>query len=76
MRVSSATLARSIDPRGLCPGAVGALEPHVPWNRAFLSLRLQCYAALGDRRLDAAKRDLADFLSHEAVPLNGIRDGP
>lgn len=72
-----ASLARSVDFRGLCRETVGAFEPHVPWTRAFLAMRRDCYDAIGDARLARATRDLNDFLSHETVPLaSGIQVTP
>ena len=64
-----ATLTRAIDFRGLCGDAVGRLEPHVPWTETFLSLRRGCFEAAGDPRLDAATKDLREFLAHEPLPL-------
>ena len=49
--------------------AVGRLEPHVPWDQAFLSLRVDCYEASGDPRRETARRELLDFLSREPLPL-------
>jgi hypothetical protein len=67
--IARATLTRALDFKGLCRDAVGRLEPHVPWNQAFLSLRVDCYEASGDPRRDIARRELLDFLSREPLPL-------
>ena len=64
-----AGLTRVIDFRGLCRDAVGAFEPHVPWTSQFLGLRRDCYEAVGDPRLEAATRDIIDFISREGLPL-------
>ena len=70
MRVlTSAELSTKFDFRGECRGPIGALEPHAPWASAFLTMRRDCYAASLDPRLAAATRDLADFFSHEPLPL-------
>jgi hypothetical protein len=67
-------LAQKADFKGLCRDAIGALEGHVPWTAAFLSVRRDCYAAVGDSRLAQATRDTIEFMSHEPVPLgSGIR---
>ena len=67
--IARATLTPAVDFKGLCRDAVGRLEPHVPWNQTFLSLRLDCYEATGDPRRDVARRELLDFLSREPLPL-------
>ena len=64
-----AELTPRIDFKGLCQDAVGALEPHVPWNESFLSLRRNCYHALGDPRVDKATHDLIEFARQEPMPL-------
>ncbi|MCC7417317.1 MAG: fused MFS/spermidine synthase [Acidobacteria bacterium] len=63
------SLARAADFRGLCRDAVGAFEPHVPWNAPFLSIRRGCYEMTGDPRLALATRELNDYLSGEPLPL-------
>ena len=57
------------DFRGACQEAIGELEPHVPWNQAFLVMRRDCYQATNDPRLATALRDLDEFLSREPLPL-------
>jgi spermidine synthase len=64
-----AELTPHVDFRGLCQAAMTALEPHVPWNEPFLSLRRNCYQALGDPRADKATRDVIEFASQEPMPL-------
>jgi hypothetical protein len=62
---TEANLTRLLDFNRQCHGAVTALEPHVPWSRSFLALRLDCYRAGGDPRLGAAIRDLEEFEAAE-----------
>jgi spermidine synthase len=64
-----AELTRQMDFRGLCGPAVGAFEPHVPWDERFLRLRLDCYQAIGSPRAADATRDLNDFLASQPQPL-------
>jgi spermidine synthase len=64
-RASEANLTRLLDFKGQCRDAVTAFEPHVPWSRSFLTLRLDCYRAVGDPRLGAAIRDLEEFEARE-----------
>jgi spermidine synthase len=66
---SRSSLAQLADFRHLCRDAVDPLEAHVPWTGAFLTLRRNCYEAIGDSRLAVATRDLLDFRSHEPLPL-------
>ena len=68
---TEANLTRLLDFKRQCHGAVAALEPHVPWSRSFLTLRLDCYRAVGDPRLGTAIRDLEDFEAREPVALGG-----
>ena len=63
-------LTTHFDFRGACREAIGELEPHVPWNGAFLAMRRDCYDATRDQRLPAAIRDLNDFLTHEPQALD------
>jgi spermidine synthase len=45
--------------------AIAALEPHVPWRRAFLDRRAKVYEATGNPRAPIARRELAEFLKHD-----------
>src|SRR5688500_1657898 len=65
----SADLTRRLDFANVCRNAVDAFGEHVPWSGSFLALRRDCYQAIKDPRLDAAQRDLDDYLSAEALPL-------
>jgi hypothetical protein len=67
--LSLANLSRYGDFKSLCPGAVGALEGHVPWTQPFLELRHDCYAAAGDPRVALATKDYIEFQSREPLPL-------
>ena len=71
----SADLTRQLDFANVCRGAVDAFGEHVPWSGSFLALRRDCYQVTRDPRLDAAQRDLNEFLAAEALPLGaGIED--
>jgi hypothetical protein len=67
-----ALLAARVDVQRFCRDAVRTLEPQVPWNRAFLTLRRDCYQAVADARAELASRELDEFLAHEAVPLAAL----
>ncbi len=41
--------------------AIEAFEPHVPWTKPFLELRLRAYAKSGHRLVEIAERDLLRF---------------
>ncbi|HTD52434.1 MAG TPA: hypothetical protein VK780_05370, partial [Thermoanaerobaculia bacterium] len=45
--------------------AIAALEPHVPWRRAFLDRRAKIYEATGNPRAPIARKELAEFLKHD-----------
>ena len=62
-------LAQMADFKGLCRDALRPLEAHVPWTSAFLSVRRECYATVGDSLLARATRDTVDFVAHEPLPL-------
>jgi len=62
-------LARFVDFTSLCREPIASLEPYVPWNQSFLSLRLECYESAGDPRASRARQDLESFLSQQAIPL-------
>jgi len=47
--------------------AIAPYEPHVLWQRQFLQVRRNCYSALHDSRAEQARRDLDEFISHEAA---------
>jgi hypothetical protein len=64
--ITRANLSRQIDFAGLCAGVIGALEPDVPWNDAFLALRRDCYQASSNPRLAEANRDLAAFTAAQS----------
>ena len=64
-----ADLATRVDFKGMCREPLAALEPYVPWTRAFLVMRRDCYQATGDPRLAVALRELGEFLSGEPLPI-------
>lgn len=47
--------------------ALEAFEPNVLWERKFLEIRKACYDAMNNPRAEQARRDLADFMAHEAA---------
>ena len=49
--------------------ALNALEPNIVWNRQFLEIRKNAYAAVQDPRAAQAARDLDEFMRSE--PLTG-----
>jgi spermidine synthase len=67
--LAAAYLTRPADFRGLCRDAIGKLEPDVPWNADFLTLRRGCYEMVDDPRLAVAARDLNEFFARESLPL-------
>jgi spermidine synthase len=67
--VTRAQVSRQLDLRGLCVAAVGALEPHVPWNEPFLRLRRDCYEATNHPLLQTAASDLDEFLKTAPRPI-------
>ena len=67
--VMIASLTPRLNLNGLCRQAVAALEPHVMWTRPYLTLRRDCYRAVGDPRLAVATRELEEFLASEPVEL-------
>lgn len=54
---------RPMPPR--CRELVRSQEPHYPWMRQWLELRVRCFAATGDPGLGRASADLAAYLEHE-----------
>jgi spermidine synthase len=66
-----AGLTERLNFKGLCREAVAAFEPHVSWTRPFLTLRRNCYQAVGDPRLAVATRELEEFLADEPPVLGG-----
>lgn len=54
-------LAMMVDPKALCVEALRPFEPHVKWERGFLSSRADCYEQTGHVLAAAAREDLADF---------------
>ncbi|HST30572.1 MAG TPA: fused MFS/spermidine synthase [Chthoniobacterales bacterium] len=47
--------------------AIESYEPHIVWRRQFLQLRKDCYIALNSPRAEQARRDLDEFMRHEAA---------
>jgi hypothetical protein len=45
--------------------ALEAFEPHVPWQRRFLEMRLESYIRLADPRTAKAESDLQQFLQEQ-----------
>ena len=59
------TIARKVDFPALCVEALQAFEPHVPWDRQFLSDRYVCYRRTGHALEGVARADLEEFLASE-----------
>lgn len=49
-----------------CGAALAPLEPHVPWDGAFLKSRADCYERLDSPLAAKARRDLEVFRAAEA----------
>ena len=64
-----AELLSRIDLRLYCREALKPLEPNFNWNRSWLTLRRDCYAATNDPEAEQAARDLAEFTKNEPVKL-------
>jgi predicted membrane-bound spermidine synthase len=58
-------IARAAPDSSLCVAALEEIGPHVPWERDFLSQRLECYRRSSHPALGAARADLRTFLAHE-----------
>ena len=54
-------VAQALGEPGLCAEAIAPLEPHVPWEEAFLAYRYGCYRSLHHPLTDRAGRDLEAF---------------
>ncbi len=67
--VTRVDLAVRFDFRGACQAAFTDLEPNIPWTRALLIMRRDCYQATSDPRLPDALRDLEAYASREPIPL-------
>jgi hypothetical protein len=67
-----AHLTRRVGFTRACLDIVPTLEPWPPWNRAFLTLRRECYQAAGDARVELASRELNELLAREPVPLAAL----
>ena len=68
-RIAQFEVAATFDFKGRCRAAIDGLEPDVPWTGRFLTMRRDCYQLNHDPRVDAANRDLADFVAGEPLPL-------
>ncbi|WP_375759179.1 fused MFS/spermidine synthase [Corallococcus exercitus] len=55
----------------MCAEGLAPLEPYVPWNRALLLARAECYAQRGDPRAEVAREDLERFLAQVPTPFLG-----
>jgi len=59
-----AQIAWVLDWPRLCTEALAPMEPAVPFDSELLLRRVRCYEATHDRRLPAARRDLAELIAH------------
>ncbi|RKG96318.1 spermidine synthase [Corallococcus carmarthensis] len=64
-----AKLAVAAGGTALCAEGLAPLEPHVPWDRALLLARAECYTQRGDPRAQAARDDLERFLAQAPPPF-------
>lgn len=64
-----AELLSRLDLKRYCREALKPLEPNISWNRNWLTLRRDCYAATKDPDAELAARDLAEFRRTEPVKL-------
>ena len=67
--LAALNLSTRADFATMCRAPLDALEPHLVWNLSFLRLRHECYRVTNDARLNAAARDISDFLAHEPQPV-------
>ena len=58
-------VANLVDPPRLAR-AIAAFEPHVPWTKPFLELRLRAYSKTNDPRVTIAERELSQFRENAA----------
>lgn len=54
-------IARQVDFSGMCSEAMGRFEPHVPWNRDYLTMRYLCYLKTHNQAEETARQDLMSF---------------
>lgn len=62
-------LARQLDWRGLCQGALEPYAKHPLWEKQFLAERYECYEAANSPLQEQALASLTDFLADEPPPL-------
>ncbi|HYS10464.1 MAG TPA: fused MFS/spermidine synthase [Myxococcales bacterium] len=67
-RGAALQVARRMDRKSVV-AALSDLEPHIPWNRPFLTTRAEAYRAMFHPQAHQAEADLAEFASHEARPF-------
>jgi MFS family permease len=61
--LSRISITRAVDAQSLCVEVLAPLEPHVPWEEAFLTYRHECYKAHHHPLAARARRDLERFLA-------------
>jgi hypothetical protein len=62
-------LAGILDFNRLCRDELAENEPWTPWNREYLSMRLNCYEANHDPLAARAQAELMRFLEAEPLPF-------
>ncbi|HEX3556800.1 MAG TPA: fused MFS/spermidine synthase [Thermoanaerobaculia bacterium] len=60
-RANRVSLTQELSLGPQCAGAIGEMEPHVPWEERFLAYRYDCYRLVGSPLADRAGRDLEAF---------------
>ena len=72
-----AFLTTHVDFTTLCAGAIGAMEPSVPWESDFLVLRRRCYAETDDGGLPRRRAIWKSILRWKGLPLDaGVPSTP
>jgi hypothetical protein len=62
-----AQIAFAVDWPRLCAETLAPMEPEVPFDAELLVRRVRCYEASHDKRLAAARHDLAHLVGHEPI---------
>lgn len=74
-RTTRLEIAAHLNRKDACVTAFADLEPWVPWDEPTLAARVACYAENDAPLLDRARRDLAEWRSHEPEDLAEALDG-
>ncbi len=72
--ITLVNLSRRLDFKATCVQAFKEFEPHVSWDRKFLTWRRNCYELNQSPLLLTASADLAQYLEQDAFPFGaGLR---